>query len=74
MDPTSTFETVVSWPVEDQLDFVFRLWDHIVESGWQPKPNAELKAELERRLAAYRADPSRSLTWEEVVAHVKRPC
>jgi putative addiction module component (TIGR02574 family) len=33
----------------------------------------ELKAELERRVAALEADPSRVLTWDQVLAHLKRP-
>lgn len=32
----------------------------------------ELKAELDRRDAAYEANPDRVYTWDEVVAHVKR--
>lgn len=68
MDPTSTLEAVREWPVEQQLELVFRLWDQIVDSGWQPTPDPGLIEELQRRLEAYRADPSRALTWEEVRA------
>ncbi|WP_072022314.1 addiction module protein [Zavarzinella formosa] len=35
-------------------------------------PSPELLIELHRRLAAYDADPSRALTWEQVVAKVTR--
>jgi putative addiction module component (TIGR02574 family) len=72
MDPTTALQAVAEWPVEDQLELVFRLWDHIIDNGWKPEPSEELKAELDRRLAAYRADPSRALTWDEVMAHVRR--
>lgn len=73
MDATPTLEAVRGWPVEDQLDLVFRLWDQIVDAGWRPAPSPELLGELRRRLAAHAADPSRALTWEQVVAHVRRP-
>lgn len=73
MDPTATLDTVRTWPVEDQLELVFRLWDQISDAGWRPVPSPELLAELERRLAAHDADPRRALTWEQVVARVRRP-
>ena len=72
MDTTATLDAVRGWPVEDQLDLVFRLWDQITDAGWRPSPSPELLAELHRRLAAHAADPGRALTWEQVVAHAKR--
>jgi putative addiction module component (TIGR02574 family) len=59
--------------MEERLEFLFRAWDQLVEDGWQPELTDELKAELDRRLAAQAADPTRVLTWEQVVAHVRRP-
>ncbi len=73
MNAAATLENARRWPVEDQLDLVFGLWDQIVDSGWQPTPSPELVAVLRRRLAAHDADPSRAKTWDEVVAHVRRP-
>jgi putative addiction module component (TIGR02574 family) len=73
MDPTSAFQAVQTWPVEERLDFLFRVWDQLLEGGWQPELTDELKAELDRRLAAHAADPTKVLTWEQVVAHVRRP-
>lgn len=72
MNPTATLEAVGAWPVADRLELLFRLWDQIVESGWRPTPSRERLAELDRRLAAYDADPSPGLTWDEVAAHVRR--
>lgn len=71
--PAAIPDAVRGWPVEDQLDLVFQLWDHIADRGWRPTPDPALLAELDRRLAAYDADPARALTWEQVVAHVRRP-
>ena len=73
MDPTTALQAMQSWTPEDQLDFLFRAWDQLIDSGWHLEPSDDLKAELDRRLAAYQAGLSRGLTWEQVVAHVKRP-
>lgn len=72
MDSTAVLEAVQGWPVEDQLDLAFRLWDHIVASGWQPELTDDLKAELDRRLASSQATPSNVVTWEELVAQVRK--
>jgi putative addiction module component (TIGR02574 family) len=73
MDMTTALHAVQAWPMADQLEFVQRVWDHIVEAGWRPNLTDEQKAELDRRLSAYRADPSNVLTWEQVEAHLRRP-
>jgi putative addiction module component (TIGR02574 family) len=72
MDTTATLDAVRDWPVEDRLDLVFRLWDQIADAGWRPTPTPELLAELDRRLAAHAADPARVLTWEQVVASLRK--
>ncbi len=71
MDPTTTLEAVRAWPVQDQVELAFRLWDQALDAGWRPDPSPELLAELHRRLAAHAADPGRALTWEQVVARAR---
>lgn len=73
MDPTTTLQAVQAWPMEDQLEFVFRLWDQLLDSGWRPEVTDDLKAELNRRLPAYEADPTNVRTWEQVLERVRRP-
>jgi putative addiction module component (TIGR02574 family) len=73
MDPTITLQAMQSWPVEEQLDFLFRAWDQLIDSGWQPELTPEVQSELDRRLSAHEADPSKVLTWEQVVERVRRP-
>ena len=73
MTPTATLEAAREWSIEDRLELAFGLWDQIIDDGWQPEASPELKAELERRVAAHEADPSRVLTWDQVLAHLKRP-
>jgi putative addiction module component (TIGR02574 family) len=72
VDPTTTLQAVQTWPVEEQLEFLFRAWDQLLDSGWQPELTDELKAELDRRLAAYQADLGNLLAWEQVFAQVRR--
>jgi putative addiction module component (TIGR02574 family) len=73
MDTTAVLEEVRTWSMEDRLELASRIWDQLVDDGWQPQPTDELKAELERRLAAHQADPTRDVTWEQLVEHVSRP-
>jgi putative addiction module component (TIGR02574 family) len=73
VDPTTVLEAVRSWPVEDQLEFVFDVWDRLVDAGWHPEATEELKAELDRRLASHEADPTNVLSWEQVVERLGRP-
>jgi putative addiction module component (TIGR02574 family) len=71
VDPTTAWEAVQSWPVEDRLAFAFRLWDQIVADGWRPELTDDLTAELDRRLAAHEADPTNVRTWEQVLERIR---
>jgi putative addiction module component (TIGR02574 family) len=73
VDPTAVLEAVQNWPLEDQLHLVFDVWDRLVEAGWQPELTDDLKAELDRRLAAHQQDPNNVRSWEDVLARVRRP-
>jgi putative addiction module component (TIGR02574 family) len=73
MDPATLLQTVQAWPLEEQLDFAFRLWGQLLDSGWQPELTDDMKAELDRRLDSYEANPTNVLTWEQVITHVRRP-
>lgn len=73
MDPTTTLQAVREWPVADRLELVFRLWEQLVEDGWEPEPTDDLSAELDRRLAAHEANPTNVRTWEQVLERVKKP-
>jgi putative addiction module component (TIGR02574 family) len=71
VDPTTAWQAVQSWPVEDRLAFAIRLWEQLVEDGWQPEPTDELATELDRRLAAHQSDPTNVRTWEHVLERVR---
>ncbi len=66
MDVSPTLQTVRSWPVADRLELCFRLWDQLVEDGWQPEITDELAAELDHRLLAHEANPSNVRTSAQV--------
>ena len=58
-------------PVEDKLDLINDLWEGIVASEEVVPISDELAAELDRRLAAYRADPSRTVSPEQLRARIR---
>ena len=72
MDQNSILQEVRAWPMENQLDFLCRAWDQLIEGGWQPELTDDLKAELDRRLTSYKANPSNVVTWEQLVAKVRK--
>ena len=73
MDPATALQAMQAWPVEDRLTFIFNAWDQLLDGGWRPELTGEIAAELERRLRAHEADPGNVLTWDQIVAHVRRP-
>jgi putative addiction module component (TIGR02574 family) len=72
MDPIATLQAAREWPVEDRLEFIFKMWDQLVEDGWQPEPTDDLTAELDRRLAAHEVNPKNVRTWEQVLDRLKK--
>jgi putative addiction module component (TIGR02574 family) len=73
MDSTTMLQALQAWPAEEQVEFLCRAWEQLADAGWQPELTEELRAELDRRLAAYEANPSNVVTWEQVMARVRRP-
>ena len=51
---------------QERIDFVTRLWDHIVASGKEVPVPDHHKAILEERLHAYRANPQPGTPWAQV--------
>ncbi len=54
-------------PVEDQIDYVQSLWDHIAAGVAQAPLHKWQQAILEERLAAHRRAPAEARPWEEVI-------
>lgn len=57
-----------SLPITERIQLVTEIWDSIADEtpGTSLGFSAEDFAEWDRRLAAYRADPSRGIAWKEV--------
>jgi putative addiction module component (TIGR02574 family) len=73
MNLTATLKEIESWPPDDQLELAQRIWDRLVDTGWQPTLTEEQKQELDRRLDALDANPNDVVSWDEIVRHVRRP-
>ncbi len=57
--------------VADRMSLIEQIWDSIAaEQESLPLTQAQ-KDELDRRLAAYEADPTAGSTWEEVKARLQ---
>ena len=58
-------------PVEEQIDYVQSLWDHIAISVDQVPLHEWQQAILEERLAAHRRAPHESRPWGEVIERLQ---
>ena len=65
MDLSTVLNEVNTWPVEQQLELVYAVWDRVGESASDELPD-DIKAELDRRLAAAEAMPDDVVSWEDV--------
>jgi len=55
----------------ERILYVQDLWDRIAEHPEDVPVSDELKAELDRRLAEHRADPSSAVPWETLKARLR---
>ncbi|WP_106391082.1 addiction module protein [Enhygromyxa salina] len=57
---------------DERLRLIEKLWDSLVEKrGDHLEVSPEIRAELDRRLAAHRRDPTETLSWTEVKRQVR---
>lgn len=72
MSVDAILKEVEALSAEERAQLMRRLLEEYSHhDGWLELSD-EMKAELERREAAYEADPSKVYTWEQVVEYVKR--
>jgi putative addiction module component (TIGR02574 family) len=57
-------------PATERLQLVEALWDSLVELPEAVPIGDDVREELDRRLAAYYADPSSARPWDEVKAEL----
>ena len=67
--PPPGFEVL---PVEDQIDYVQALWDHIATSVDQVPLAKWQQALLEERVEAHRRSPHEARPWREVIERVQQ--
>ena len=72
MDRTAVLAEVGGWSVGERLVFMEEDWNRIVDSGWQPVVSDEQKQELDRRLNDFDENPGNVVSWDEIVARVRR--
>ncbi len=68
MSHTETLNAIKSWSVDDRVELVNQIWDSIADDSGIPKLTDPLRAELDRRIAAYESDPTNVVTWEQIEA------
>lgn len=56
----------------ERIELVQDIWDSIAEHPEAIEVTEEEKAELDRRLEAYRRDPSAVSSWAEVLERIRR--
>lgn len=57
-------------PPAERLQLVEAIWDSLIEVPEAVPVSDEVREELDRRLAAYYADPASARPWEEIKAEL----
>lgn len=70
MNIDQTIADMSNLPVADRLRIVHAIWDALPDDVDLP-PTAAQQAELDRRLAAHRSDPSTAISHEELMQRVE---
>jgi putative addiction module component (TIGR02574 family) len=70
VDVNAVLREIETWTLEDQVQLAQELWDRIEGLCPEPELTEEQKAELDRRLAAYEANPDSGSSWEDVKARL----
>lgn len=68
MDLATTLAEIAELSVDDRLWLIDAIWESIAAAAGAAAPSIEEQQELERRLAAHRANPEHVVSWEEVKA------
>lgn len=63
-------ERLMELPLEERLDVAQTLWDSAVPQPEPPALTDEQKSLLEKRRAAFLADPESCSSWEDVKARI----
>lgn len=72
MSVATIIEQIEELNPDEKADLVYQVWNQLVDSGWQPPLSESHAAVIDRRLQALDANPRAVLTWDEIVAYVRR--
>jgi putative addiction module component (TIGR02574 family) len=72
MSLSTTLSAIRAMSLEERIRLVQAVWDEIAAEQPAIALDDEFKAELDRRIAAYEADPSKAVPWEQVQAKVEQ--
>jgi putative addiction module component (TIGR02574 family) len=67
------FSQLLELPPSERLQLVEAIWDSLVEVPDAVPIDDDLREELDRRLAAYYADPSTARPWAEIRGELLDP-
>jgi putative addiction module component (TIGR02574 family) len=66
--PPIDLAPILALPVAQRMQVVQAIWDSLPDDPEGTTLSDEMKAELDRRLEAYRANPNRGVPAEQVIA------
>ncbi len=71
MNVDSTINELKLLSVPERLKVVEAVWDSLTDETAPAPPSLEQRAELDRRLDAYEANPDDTLTWDQVLERLR---
>ncbi|WP_020472526.1 addiction module protein [Zavarzinella formosa] len=72
MNTPEILKEVGEWSVQDKLELVQAIWDQLAVENLAPVIDDDLNEELDRRWTEHQANPSKTYSLDEVLAHVRR--
>lgn len=63
---TSILNSVINLPPDERLELIGRLWNSLIEDGFEPPLSPEQTSELERRIARLNTTGPQGEEWEVV--------
>jgi len=68
---TVSITDILALPLQERIHLVQLIWDSVVVAPEALAISPDLQSELERRLAAFEANPEAGYSWDQVKARLK---
>ena len=72
MSATEILAAAKALPLHERIEVAEGLWEDIAGTGYDPDLTPEQAAELDRRLADFKANPDEGIPWEQVKAELSQ--